>query len=86
MDDAIADLATYGRPTNHPLIAEHLDDFRRALATARAAVASERPNYYLVGAVSGACLSCHGPDRRAGGPRCTPSSLRYREMAAKVKQ
>jgi hypothetical protein len=63
MDDSARALATGGRPTNHPLIEENLDGFRRALATARASVASGRPNYYLVGSVSGACLACHGPDR-----------------------
>ena len=63
MDDAVRDLATNGRPTNHPLIGDNLDGFRRALETARASVATEHPNYYLVGSVSGACLSCHGPER-----------------------
>jgi outer membrane murein-binding lipoprotein Lpp len=63
MDDSARALATNGRPTNHPLMADSLDNFRRALDTARASVASERPNYYLVGSVSGACLVCHGPDR-----------------------
>jgi hypothetical protein len=61
MDAATSELATHGRPTNHPLIAEHLDAFRQTVAAARAAVASERPSYYLVGTVSGACLACHGP-------------------------
>jgi hypothetical protein len=63
MEDTTRQLATHGRPTNHPLISDHLDGFQRALATARAALASERPNYYVVGSVSGACLVCHGPDR-----------------------
>jgi outer membrane murein-binding lipoprotein Lpp len=63
MDDAARDLVTNGRPTNHPLIADNLDGFRRAVATARTSAASERPNYYLIGSVTGACLSCHGPDR-----------------------
>jgi hypothetical protein len=63
MEDTTRDLETHGRPTNHPLIADHLEGFQRALATARAAVAAERPNYYLAGSVSGACLICHGPDR-----------------------
>jgi hypothetical protein len=63
MDGTAQGLATHGRPTNHPLIADHLDGFRRELATARASIASERPNYYLVGSVSGACLVCHAPDR-----------------------
>ena len=63
MDDAARELATNGRPTNHPLIADNLEGFRRAVATARASVESGQPNYYLVGSVSGACLICHGPDR-----------------------
>jgi hypothetical protein len=63
MDEATSALATHGRPTNHPLIAEHLDEFRQAVATAQAAVAADRPNYYLVGSVAGACLACHGPER-----------------------
>jgi hypothetical protein len=63
MENTTRQLATHGRPTNHPLISDHLDGFQRALATARAAVASERPNYYVVGSVAGACLICHGPDR-----------------------
>lgn len=63
MDDTARTLATNGRPTNHPLIEDNLEGFRQALATARASVVSERPNYYLVGSVSGACLGCHGPDR-----------------------
>jgi hypothetical protein len=62
MDAAAAELATHGRPTNHPLIAHELDGFRRALTTARASVESGRPNWYLVGSVSGACLGCHGPN------------------------
>ena len=63
MDDATRELATHGRPTNHPLIADNLDDFRQAVATARTSVESSHPNYYLVGSVSGACLACHAPRR-----------------------
>jgi len=62
MDDTARSLATSGRPTNHPLIEDNLEGFRQALATARTSIASEHPNYYLVGSVSGACLGCHGPE------------------------
>lgn len=66
LDDMVAatkDLQTNGRPTNHPLIADHLDAFRRDVETARAGLAATQPDYYLLGSVSGACLACHGPSR-----------------------
>jgi hypothetical protein len=61
MRDASGTLEVQGRPTNHPLISDHLSDFRRNLVQALNGVESEPPNYYLVGAVSGACLPCHSP-------------------------
>ena len=63
MDDATSALRTGGRPTNHPLIADHIEQFRRDLALARAGVDLEPPNYYLVGSVAGACLTCHAGER-----------------------
>jgi len=54
-------LQVQGRPTNHPVIGEHLDGFERDLNQALVGVKAEPPNYYLVGTVSGACLSCHSP-------------------------
>jgi hypothetical protein len=55
-------LQTQGRPTNHPLISDHLEEFERNLIQARTGVEAEPPNYYLVGTVSGACLTCHSPE------------------------
>jgi hypothetical protein len=55
-------LQTQGRPTNHPLISEHLEEFERDLVQARTGVEADPPNYYLVGTVSGACLTCHSPE------------------------
>jgi hypothetical protein len=63
MTNATTALRTHGRPTNHPLMGEHIEEFRRDLALARAGVDAEPPSYYLVGAVSGACLTCHASDR-----------------------
>ena len=63
MDAAARELATEGRPSNHPLIEDNLEGLRRALDAARVSVESGRPNSYLVGSVSGACLGCHAPDR-----------------------
>jgi hypothetical protein len=54
------EIRTQGRPTNHPVIASHLEEFRRHIGLAEAGVESEPPNYFLVGTVSGACLVCHG--------------------------
>jgi len=61
MQAATKDLETEGRPSNHPVISDHLAGFRRDLALARAGVQADPPNYYLVGSVSGACLVCHAP-------------------------
>lgn len=54
------DLQSDGRPTSHPLLSEHLERFRRDVTLALAGVKADPPNYYLVGSVSGACLTCHG--------------------------
>jgi hypothetical protein len=57
---ATDELRTNGRPTNHPLIGTHLETFRRDVVQARSALAGEPPQTFLAGAVSGACLVCHG--------------------------
>ena len=59
MRDSTTALQSDGRPTNHPLLSEHLDRFRRDVTLALAGVDADPPNYYLVGSVSGACLTCH---------------------------
>ena len=61
MLDATTDLQVRGRPTNHPLIGEHLERFQHEIGQALTAVRSEPPSYYLVGSVSGSCLPCHSP-------------------------
>jgi len=55
-------LQAQGRPTNHPLLSENMEGFERDVAQALAGVEAEPPNYYLVGTVSGACLTCHSPE------------------------
>jgi len=62
MLDTTTVLQSDGRPTNHPLLTEHLDRFRRDVTLALAGIKADPPNYYLVGSVSGACLTCHGTD------------------------
>lgn len=52
-------LQTEGRPTNHPLLSEHLDQFQRNLVQTLAGVEADPPNYYLVGTIAGTCLTCH---------------------------
>ena len=63
MTDATTELRTDGRPSNHPVIGEHVEAFRGDLAWALAGVDAEPPSYYLVGSVSGAYLTCHASDR-----------------------
>jgi hypothetical protein len=48
--------------TNHPLLREHLGQFRRDLALARAGAEANPPSYVMAGYVSGACLVCHGDE------------------------
>lgn len=50
-----------GRPTNHPLLTDHVGRFRLDVSLALAGVQADPPSYYLVGSVTGACLGCHGP-------------------------
>lgn len=59
MTDAANSLETQDQPTNHPVISDHLGQFMRDLYQARRGVEAEPPSYYLVGTVSGACLTCH---------------------------
>jgi hypothetical protein len=49
-----------GRRSNHPMLDAHLDRFRRDISRARDAVQRDPPVYFLAGAVSGACVYCHG--------------------------
>jgi hypothetical protein len=46
--------------TNHPLLDRHVPSLRGDVALARAAAAATPPRYALAGAVSGACIYCHG--------------------------
>ena len=59
---ATSELQAQGRPTNHPLMSDHVEGFRRDVTQALASVRAEPPSYYLVGTVSGTCLTCHSPD------------------------
>lgn len=59
---ATSALQSQGRPTNHPLMSDHVEGFRRDVTQALAAVRADPPNYYLVGTVSGTCLTCHSPE------------------------
>ena len=59
---ATSALQSQGRPTNHPRMSDHVEGFRRDVTQALAAVRADPPNYYLVGTVSGTCLTCHSPE------------------------
>jgi hypothetical protein len=49
-----------GRRSNHPMLDAHLDQFRQDIIRAHDAVRADPPRYFLAGAVSGACVYCHG--------------------------
>lgn len=52
------------QPSNrkkHPLMEEEIDGFKQRAMEARIAAAGTPPNYYLAGALAGACIYCHDP-------------------------
>lgn len=62
--------------TNHQKLNEHLDEFLRDVAEAKAGVNAEPPNYYRVGNLSGSCMYCHRRDApRDFGSAGTPPSI-----------
>ncbi len=63
MERATEELGKEGRPSNHPLIDDHLSILRADIALARKQVESEPPNYVLVGLLPGACMYCHSRGR-----------------------
>ncbi|MEL6339322.1 MAG: hypothetical protein AAFQ65_05395 [Myxococcota bacterium] len=53
------------RPTDHPRLDEHLDEFLRDIEAAKTGVHADPPNYYPVGHLSGSCMYCHQRDAPA---------------------
>ena len=45
--------------TNHPVIDEHIDQFKIAVNTAIHNARADPPNYYALGRLSGSCVGCH---------------------------
>src|SRR5512135_1902983 len=45
---ATSELQAQGRPTNHPLMSDHVEAFRRDVTQALTSVRAEPPSYYLV--------------------------------------
>jgi hypothetical protein len=60
MEQAMIDLNRTGWPSNHPLVDANRSNFLRDIKTAQEAVGHEPPNFLVAGAVSGACVYCHG--------------------------
>jgi hypothetical protein len=59
MEQVMIDLNRTGWPTNHPMIDANLSTFLRDIRSARDAVRRDPPNFFLAGAISGACAYCH---------------------------
>ena len=45
--------------SNHPLIDQHMDNFRDQLMMAKSAIGQDPPNYYPAGRLIGQCHGCH---------------------------
>lgn len=59
MEKVSMDLGTGGWPGNHPGVSRNIVVFRGELASARRALETDPPLYYLAGTISGACSHCH---------------------------
>lgn len=63
MERATEELGKEGRPSNHPIIDDHLSILRGDIDLARKQVESEPPSYVLVALLPGACMYCHSRGR-----------------------
>lgn len=52
-------LNTGGKESNHPLIDQHMENFRDKLSMARSAAQADPPDYYPAGRLVGQCQGCH---------------------------
>lgn len=59
MEQVMIDLNRTGWPTNHPMVDANRSSFLQDIRTAQDGVSREPPNFFLAGAVSGACAYCH---------------------------
>ena len=59
MESTAAQLEALGGPASHPLLREHIGDFRREIAWAREGLERDPPDYLQVAIVQGACVLCH---------------------------
>ncbi len=59
MEKLSGELGTESLSSNHDIISYNIDGFRQRIIDARLGLQQDPPNYYLVGAVSAYCLSCH---------------------------
>ncbi len=61
--------------SNHPMFDRYLEDLRYRLASAKRAVEYTPPDYFLVGTITGACLSCHQTLRSSGAAVAKAAAL-----------
>ena len=52
-------LGSSSNRSNHPLIDQHMDNFRDQLMMAKSAVGQDPPDYYPAGRLIGQCHGCH---------------------------
>ena len=59
MEQVMIDLNRTGWPTNHPMVDANRSSFLQDIRTAQDGASRDPPNFFLAGAVSGACAYCH---------------------------
>ncbi|MGB5706404.1 MAG: hypothetical protein WBM41_06200 [Arenicellales bacterium] len=59
IEDISRSLNTGGNQSNHPVIAQHMENFRDQLSMARRAAQADPPDYYPAGRLVGQCQGCH---------------------------
>ena len=59
IDDTANRLGAGGVKTNHLIIDDHIDQFKRDVNTALRNAAADPPNYFALGKLSGSCIACH---------------------------
>ena len=50
--------------TNHPFLRDDMNEFLVDVRTARQAVSTSPPRYYMAGRITGKCINCHRANRQ----------------------
>ena len=59
IDDTANRLGAGSVRTNHLVLDDHIDDFKRDVTSALRDASADPPNYYALGRLAGSCVGCH---------------------------